>query len=119
MFDKVFHLKHGVHTASITLTIRIRHIIPPDEVSEIDFSSYANASFVERAQSTESHQNGDVFSPEPGKQPETDPERHPEAQIQLNTSRFTSINRRPSNASNSSSKHTSKSLKNKLLRFRK
>jgi hypothetical protein len=75
---------------------------------------------VERAQGIEMHHsNGDVIATEPGKQLETDPEHHPEAQMQLNTSRFTSINRRPSNASNASSKQTSKSLKNKLLRFRK
>lgn len=124
VFDKIYHLQHGVHTATITLTIRIRYIIPPNE--EHDLSSYANASHVERAsESTDSNtlnrqsSNGDAFAPEPGKRPETDSKNHPESQAQLNTSRFTSINRRNSNVSTASSKQTSKSLKNKFLRFRK
>lgn len=122
VFDKIYGLRHGVHTSSITLTIRIRHIIPPQETDEMDLSSYANASYVERAGSAsveDMQLNGDVLGPEPGKQPETDSKHHPEAQVKLNTSRFTSITRRSSNTSTSSSKQASNSLKDKFLRFRK
>jgi hypothetical protein len=97
----------------------IQYIIPPNE--ETDFSNYANSSYVERAKENFAIRtsNGDAFAPEPGKRPEVDHIHHPESESQLNTSRFMTINRRPSDGSTGSSRQTSKGLKDKFLRFRK
>ncbi|KAI6201967.1 Extended synaptotagmin-2 [Aphelenchoides besseyi] len=124
IFDKVYQLRHGVHSSNITLTIRIRHIIPPSDSGEIpktDLEHYANASYIERANESENaniRTNGDAFAPEPGKQLETDPNSHPESSTQLNPSRFTVLERQPSTAS-SNVTASSRDKKFKLFRRRK